>query len=163
MDSISITVTGRVGANPRQGTTKAGRAWASFTLAADVPVRNSGGDREYETRWYKVWCHGPLAEHVANSLTTGDTATIRADDVTCRTWNEDAPGQRARGQVELKAYEVSMSLRWDGAVSVRAPRAEAAGAGTVAEASGEVTDPWANSGQITQAPEVPEVLAGLTR
>ena len=44
MDSINITVTGRLGADPRQGTTKAGKPWASFTLA-DVPTRNGNGDR----------------------------------------------------------------------------------------------------------------------
>ena len=55
MDTINITVTGRLGDAPRQGTTKAGKPWASFTLAADVPTRNGNGDREYETRWYQVW------------------------------------------------------------------------------------------------------------
>ena len=160
MDSINITVTGRLGADPRQGTTKAGKPWASFTVAADVPMRNGNGDREYETRWYQVWCHGPLAEHVAQSLAKGDRATVRADDVNCRTWTEDAPGHRARGQVELKAYDVSLSLRFDGAVAVRAPRADAAPAST--DSAG--TDPWADGGQITAtAAEVPEVLAGLTR
>ena len=160
MDSINITVTGRLGADPRQGTTKAGKPWASFTVAADVPTRNGSGDREYETRWYQVWCHGPLAEHAAESLTKGDRVTVRADDVSCRAWTEDAPGHRARGQVELKVYDVSLSLRFDGAVAVRAPRAENAPSAT--DSAG--TDPWADGGQITAtAAEVPEVLAGLTR
>jgi len=129
VDSINITVTGRLGADPRQGTTKAGKPWASFTLAADVPTRNGSGDREYETRWHQVWCHGPLAEHAADPLAKGDRVTVRADDVTCRTWTEDAPGHRGRGQVELKAYDVSLSLRFANAVAVRAPSAEAAPAG----------------------------------
>jgi single stranded DNA-binding protein len=160
VDSINITVTGRLGADPRQGTTKAGKPWASFTVAADVPMRNGNGDREYETRWYQVWCHGPLAEHVAESLEKGDRVTVRADDVTCRTWTEDAPGRRARGQVELKAYDVSLSLRFGNAVAVRAPRAESAPAGTDSDG----TDPWADGGQVAATTtEVPEVLAGVTR
>jgi len=160
VDSINITVTGRLGADPRQGTTKAGKPWASFTVAADVPMRNGNGDREYETRWYQVWCHGPLAEHVAESLAKGDRVTVRADDVTCRTWTEDAPGHRARGQVELKAYDVSLSLRFDNAVAVRANRAEGTPAGT----DSADTDPWADGGQVAAtATEVPEVLAGVTR
>ena len=89
----------------------------------------------------------------------GDRVTVRADDVTCRTWTEDAPGHRARGQVELKAYDVSLSLRFDGAVAVRAPRADAAPAGT--DSAG--TDPWAEGGQAAAATAVPEVLAGVTR
>ena len=59
MDNINITVTGRLGDDPRQGTTKAGKPWASFSVAADVPTRNGGGEREYETRWYKVWATAP--------------------------------------------------------------------------------------------------------
>jgi single-strand DNA-binding protein len=159
VDSINITITGRLGADPRQGTTKAGKPWASFTLAADVPVRNGSGEREYETRWYQVWCHGPLAEHAAESLTKGDRVTVRADDVSCRTWTEDAPGHRARGQVELKAYDVALSLRFAGGVAVRTPRGEASAAST--DAGG--TDPWADGDQVAATPDVPEVLAGVTR
>jgi len=159
VDSINITVTGRLGADPRQGTTKAGKPWASFTVAADVPMRNGNGDREYDTRWYQVWCHGPLAEHVAESLVKGDRVTVRADDVNCRTWTEDAPGHRARGQVELKAYDVSLSLRFANGVAVRTPRAEGASAGTDSDG----TDPWAEGGQVAATAEVPEVLAGVIR
>ena len=162
MDSINITVTGRLGGDPRQGTTRAGKPWASFTLAADVPTRNGNGDRDYEPRWYQVWDHGPLAEHVAESLVKGDRVTVRADDVTCRTWTEDAPGHGARGQVELRAYDVSMSLRFANAVAVRAPRAEGAPAGGGTEAS-DGTNPWADGGQVAATAEVPEVLAGVTR
>ena len=159
MDSINITVTGRLGADPRQGTTKAGKAWASFTVAADVPMRNGSGDREYDTRWYQVWCHGPLAEHVAESLVKGDRVTVRADDVNCRTWTEDASGHRARGQVELNAYDVSLSLRFANGVGVRTPRAEIARAGTDSDG----TDPWADGGQVAATADVPEVLAGVIR
>jgi Single-strand binding protein family len=92
VDSISITVTGRLGADPRQGTTKPGKPLASLTVAADVRMRNGNGDREYDTRWYQVWCHGPLAEHVAESLTKGDRVTVRADDVNCRAWTRTLLG-----------------------------------------------------------------------
>jgi single-stranded DNA-binding protein len=159
VDSINITVTGRLGADPRQGTTKAGKPWASFTVAADVPMRNGNGDREYDTRWYQVWCHGPLAEHVAESLVKGDRVTVRADDVNCRTWTEDAPGHRARGQVELKAYDVSLSLRFANGVAVRPTRAE----GAAAPSDSDGTDPWAEGGQLAVTADVPEVLAGVVR
>jgi hypothetical protein len=48
---INILATGRLGADPREGTTKTGKPWASFTVAAGVPMLNPNGDREYETRW----------------------------------------------------------------------------------------------------------------
>ena len=107
VDSINITVTGQLGGDPKQGTTRNGKAWASFSLAADIPSRGRGGEREYQTRWYTVWCYDLLAEHVAESLAKGDRVTVRADDVTCRAWIPDGPGRQARAQAELKAYEVS--------------------------------------------------------
>jgi len=119
VDSINITVTGRLGADPRQGTTKAGKAWASFTVAADVPTRNTSGDREYDTRWYQVWCHGPLAEHVAESLVKGDRVTVRADDVSCRPWVDDSPERKPHAQVELRAYDVAASMRFETLVTAR--------------------------------------------
>ena len=54
---------------------------------------------------------------------------------------------------------MSLSLRFANAVAVRAPRAEAAPAGT--DSAG--TDPWADGGQVAANAEVPEVLAGVTR
>jgi single-stranded DNA-binding protein len=145
-------VTGRLGDAPQQGTTTKGKAWASFSLAADVPSRG-GGDREFDTRWYKVWVYGQLAEHVAASLVKGDRVTVRADDVSCRAWADDSPEHKARGQVELKAYDVAASMRWESLVTARAARAGAATAGV---------DPWAEDAPFEGGTAVPEVLAGVT-
>ena len=158
MDSINITVTGQLGGDPKHGTTRNGKAWASFSLAADVPARGRGGEREYQTRWYKVWCYDLLAEHVAESLAKGDRVTVRADDVTCNAWIPDGPGQQPRGQTELKAYEVSLSLRFSNAVAVRAPRADE----VPADAAPADGDPWAGPAPVDDGTTVPDVLAGVT-
>lgn len=165
MDSISITVTGKLGGDPRLGSTKNGKAWASFSLAADVPSR-AGGDREFETRWYKVWCYGALAEHVAGSLVKGDRVTVRADDVSCRAWTDDSPERKPRAQVELKAYDVAASMRFETLVTAKATRQGSTTAdsttadSTTAGSATAGADPWAGDGQ---AGEVPDVLAGVTR
>ena len=167
MDNISLAVTGRLGDTPKLGTTKGGKAWASFSLAADVPSRAAGGEREFEARWYKVWTYGALAEHVAGSLVKGDMVTVRADDITCRLWVDDSPERKPHAQVELRAYDVAASMRFETLVTAKATRsgtahAETANTGT-AQAGG---DPWADGGQVagtTGAREVPEVLAGVTR
>lgn len=163
MDNISIAVTGRLGDAPSQGMTKNGKAWASFSLAADVPSRNSAdGEREYETRWYKVWTYGTLAEHVASSLVKGDRVTVRADDVTCRAWTDDSPESKPRAQVELKAYDVAASMRFETLVTAKAARSGTAHTGA-AQAEG---DPWADGGQVSataEPREIPAVLAGVTR
>ena len=158
MDSISIAVTGQLGGKPKQGTTRNGKAWASFSLAADVPSRGRGGDREYQTRWYTVWCYDLLAEHVAESLEKGDRVTVRADDLTCQAWIPDGPGKQPRGQAELKAYEVSLSLRFSNAVVVRAPRAE----DVPADAAPADGNPWVDSATVDGGTAVPDVLAGVT-
>jgi single-stranded DNA-binding protein len=159
VDNISLTVTGRLGDAPAQGMTKNGKAWASFSLAADVPSRNAGGEREFETRWYKVWTYGPLAEHVAGSLVKGDRVTVRADDVSCRPWVDDSPERKPRAQVELKAYDVAASMRFETLVTAKATRQGS----TPADGTAEGADPWADGGQVSEGREVPEVLAGVTR
>lgn len=155
MDTISVTVTGRLGDAPVQGVTKAGKAWASFSLAADVPSRAASGEREFETRWYKVWCYGALAEHVTASLVKGDRVTVRADDASSRAWTDDSPERKARAQVELKAYDVAASMRFETLLTAKAARQ----ADAPADSTPAGTDPWASG----QAGEVPEVLAGVTR
>jgi single-strand DNA-binding protein len=160
VDNISLTVTGRIGDAPAQGMTKAGKPWASFSLAADVPSsRNTGGEREFETRWYKVWTYGALAEHVAASLVKGDRVTVRADDLNCRAWTDDSPEHKARAQAELRAYDVAASMRFETLVTAKATRQGSARADGATAGS----DPWADSGHVAQAPEVPDVLAGVTR
>jgi single-strand DNA-binding protein len=159
VDNISLTVTGRLGDAPAQGMTKSGKAWASFSLAADVPSRNSGGEREFETRWYKVWAYGTLAEHVAGSLVKGDRVTVRADDVSCRAWTDDGPEHKPRAQVELKAYDVAASMRFETLLTAKATRQGS----THADSTTADADPWAGGGQTGEAREVPEVLAGVTR
>jgi single-stranded DNA-binding protein len=163
VDNISLTVTGRLGDAPVQGVTKNGKVWASFSLAADVPSRNSAsGEREFETRWYKVWTYGVLAEHVAASLVRGDRVTVRADDLTCRAWTDDSPERKPRAQAELRAYDVAASMRFETLTTAKATRSGTAHTET-AQADG---DPRADGGQVSGATatrEVPEVLAGVTR
>ena len=159
MDNISLTVTGRLGDAPAQGMTKSGKSWASFSLAADVPTRNSGGDREFETRWYKVWAYGALAEHVAASLVKGDRVTVRADDVSCRAWTDDSPERKPRAQVELKAYDVAASMRFETLLTAKATRQGS----THTDSTAADADPWAEGAHVSEAREVPEVLAGITR
>lgn len=160
MDSISLTVTGRIGDAPAQGVTSGGKAWASFSLAADVPApRSGGGEREYQTRWYKIWAYGALAEHVAASLVKGDRVTVRADDLNCRTWTGDGPDHKARAQAELRAYDVAASMRFETLITAKATRQGGAADGAAAGA-----DPWADAGQAAGGTaEVPDVLAGVTR
>ena len=60
MNPISITVTGRLGDDPRTFTTRDGTDGVELRLALDLPARGTGGDGI--TRWVKVTAFGLLAD-----------------------------------------------------------------------------------------------------
>lgn len=161
MDSISVTVTGKLGSDPASGVTQSGITWAAFSLAVDVPARKKDrtDEHRFETRWYKVWCYDALADHVASSLVKGDMVTVRADGLNCSAWIDNTPEGNVRGRVELTACDVAASMRWETLTTAKRARTRPV-ASEVPAADG---DPWAGGGQVTTAAEVPDVLAGLTR
>ena len=110
------------------------------------------------------WVYGVLADHVTTSLVKGDRVTVRADDVSCRAWTDDSPERKPRAQVELKAYDVAASMRFETLLTAKAARQDntPAGAAPAGSAPAEA-DPWADGGQVSQGREIPEVLAGVTR
>jgi single-strand DNA-binding protein len=124
MDRVSITVTGRLGADPRLETTESGAAKAIMSLAAE-PRNGQDGP----TRWFKVVAFKHVATHVAESLHKGDYVTVRADDMYPWTWVDDVK-KEPRAVMVLLAYDVAASMRFDtlttGAAVRRAAQAEAA-------------------------------------
>lgn len=155
METISVTVSGRIGGDPMYGTTKNGKPMASFSVAAELPSRTQGG--EPQTRWYKVWAFGALANHVAESLVKGDRVTVRADDITYQAWTDDGPRAKPRAQVELTAYDVAASMRYDKLVTMRGAKCGL----SLADAPQGDGDPWADGGQVAPAQEAPDVLSGV--
>ena len=84
MNPISITVTGRLGDDPRSFTTRDGTDGVELRLALDLPARTAGG--EGITRWVKVTAFGLLASRTAASVGKGDRVTVIADDFTAEAW-----------------------------------------------------------------------------
>ena len=56
MNPITVTVTGRLGDDPRTFTTRDGTTGVELRLALDLPSRIPGGDGI--TRWVKVTAYG---------------------------------------------------------------------------------------------------------
>jgi Single-strand binding protein family len=110
MDRVSITVTGRLGTDPRLETTEGGTVKVIMSLAAEP---RSGQDGP--TRWYKVLAFKHVASHAAESLRKGDCVTVRADDAYAWAWVEDGPQDKpvARGAIVLLAYDIAASTRFD--------------------------------------------------
>jgi single-stranded DNA-binding protein len=111
MNPIAITVTGRLGDEPRTFTTRDGTAGVELRLALDLPSRVPGGDGI--TRWVKVTAFGLLAERSAASVGKGDRVTVIADDLIAEAWAANNSGE-PRARVALRAREIAASMAFDG-------------------------------------------------
>jgi len=150
METISITVTGRVADEPYRGTTSTGAALTTLNLEVSVPPVSAGADPG--TRWLRVVCFGILATRVADSIQAGDRVTVRASDLSTRAWVSDTTGKPA-ARITLRAYDIAASMLTDTLTTGQATRRHQ----FRAAASGEPSSLPASEQADAQ------VLAGLTR
>ncbi len=110
MNPIAVTVTGRLGDDPRSFTTRDGTDGVELRLALELPSRVPGGDSI--TRWVKVTAFGMLAARTAESVRKGDRVTVVADDLIAEAWVANGSGE-PRGRVALRAREIAASMAFD--------------------------------------------------
>jgi single-stranded DNA-binding protein len=126
MNPIAITVTGRLGDDPRTFSTRDGTDGVELRLALDLPARGSG---DGITRWVKVTAFGMLATRTAESVRKGDRVTVLADDLMAEAWTATGSGE-PRARVTLRAREIAASMAFDslrtGFAARKAARAAAA-------------------------------------
>jgi single-stranded DNA-binding protein len=127
MNPISVTVTGRLGDDPRTFTTRDGTTGVELRLALDLPSRTPGSDGI--TRWVTVTAFGMLDERTAASVGKGDRVTVLADDLMAEAWAANGSGE-PRARVTLRAREIAASMAFDqfrtGFAARKAARAAAA-------------------------------------
>ena len=133
MNPISITVTGRLGDDPRSFATRDNTPGVELRLALDLPSRIPGGDGI--TRWVKVTAFGTLAERTAASVGKGDRVTVIADDLMAEAWTSTNNGE-PRARVSLRAREIAASMAFDSLRTGHAARKAA----RLAAANGEPND-----------------------
>jgi single-stranded DNA-binding protein len=153
MNPISITVTGRLGDDPRSFTTQAGTAGVELRVAVEVPRGPSSGDSI--TRWIKVVAFGVLATRTAESVRKGDRVTVTSDDLMAEAWLTKSSGDarpEARAGLRLRATDIAASMAFDSLRTGYAARK----AQRLAAANGEPNDLPAH-----EQAEM-EVLAGVT-
>ena len=125
MNPISITVTGRLGDDPRTFRTRDGSDGTELRIAVEIPTRSGEG----VTRWVKVTAFGLLATRTAESVRKGDRVTVLADDLMAEAWAATGSGE-PRGRVTLRAREIAASMAFDslrtGYAARKAARAAAA-------------------------------------
>ncbi len=110
MNPISVTVTGRLGDDPRTFSTRDGTNGVELRVAVDLPSRSAG--RDNITRWVKVTAYGLLAERTAASVAKGDRVTVLADDLMAEAWTANGSGE-PRARVSLRAREIAASMAFD--------------------------------------------------
>ena len=133
MNPITVTVSGRLGDDPRTFTTRDGTTGVELRLALDLPSRVPGGDGI--TRWVKVTAFGMLAERTAASVGKGDRITVISDDLMAEAWTSTSNGE-PRARVSLRAREIAASMAFDSLRTGYAARKAA----RLAAANGEQTD-----------------------
>ena len=110
MNPINVTVTGRLGDDPRSFTTHDGTAGVELRLAIDLPSRTGG---ENITRWVKVSAYGLLASRTAESVRKGDRVTVIAEDLLAEAWLSTDNERQPRARVTLRAREIAASMAFD--------------------------------------------------
>ena len=147
MNPITVTVTGRLGDDPRAFTTRDGTAGVELRLAVEIPGRDQN-----ITRWIKVTAFGLLASRTADSVGKGDRVTVIADDLTAETWLSTGDDPQPRARISLRAREIAASMAYDTLRTGYADRKAA----RAAAANGQPTD--LPAGEQADA----QVLAGVT-
>lgn len=130
----------RVVDDPELRFTPAGKAVASFRLAANSRKKNesTGEWEDDKTCFLNADCWERVAENVAESITKGALVTVKGRLET-RTY-ENRDGEK-RTSLDLHVDDIGASLRYDPAKVMRSERRSE---GSAPAASAPADDPWAS-------------------
>jgi single-strand DNA-binding protein len=111
MNETTLTIVGNLTAEPELRYLPSGAARASFTVASTARRfdRQAGEWTDGDALFLRGVAWGPLAEHVAESLSKGDRVVVNGR-LRQRSF-ETAEGQR-RQVVELEVDDLGVSLRY---------------------------------------------------
>jgi single-strand DNA-binding protein len=132
----TVTITGNLGADPEIRYTPAGRACASFSIAATPRYRDTGTGEwaDGETWWVRCTAWRDLGENAAECLRRG-MAVVATGRLRARSWQ--AEDGTARSAVEMTVDDIGPSLRRATVKVTRTTREHAPATGTPA-----ARDPW---------------------
>ena len=115
----TLTIAGNLTRDPELRNVSGGRTVVSFSVAENRRWADKSGATQEAVTYLDVTAWGPMAEHVATSLHTGDRALVTGR-LEQRSW-EGSDGAR-HTKHELVATEVAASLRYAEATLTRATR-----------------------------------------
>ena len=134
--SATITLTGRLGADPEMRFAPSGVAVCNLRVVTDRRVKEGDEWVSKDTTWWRVVAFKQLAERIVERLAKGDPVVV-VGRVAGRDWEDQKTGEK-RTTFEVTADTVCLDLS---RVKDAAPRASAPAA----------DDPWA-SNQGADAP-----------
>ena len=132
--STTVTLIGKLGADPELRFTNSGKAVVALSLVTSKPVKGDDGKwKDEETTWWRVTCWDSLAENAAETLQKGDAVIVHG-----RTFTESYTTKEGEERTSLKvnAYNIGPALK---RVSAKLNRGERVAVKQVED------DPW-NSG-----------------
>lgn len=144
----TVNVVGNMTRDPELRYTPNGASVCNFGIAWNKRYQRNGEQVE-EVSYFDITCWGTLAENVAASLTKG-TRVVVSGELEQRSW-ETPQGER-RSKVEIKADDVSPSLRWASVEVTRNPRDDNFGGGGGGFGGGGASQPVQNAPAPAPAP-----------
>jgi len=115
----TLTIAGNLTRDPELRNVSGGRTVVSFSVAENRRWADKSGATQEAVTYLDVTAWGPMAEHIATSLHTGDRVLVTGR-LEQRSW-EGSDGAR-HTKHELVATEVAASLRYAEATLTRATR-----------------------------------------
>lgn len=104
-----VTLVGNTTDDPELRTLPKGGQLTTFRLAVTRRYKDNTGEVQRNTGFFNVACWGDLAEHVAETVSKGDRLTV-VGRLELDQWTDKDGGHRER--VQIRASDVSVSLRW---------------------------------------------------
>lgn len=114
--SNNITVHGNLGKDPEIRWTQAGKAIVEFSVSSKSGGDKTKPDQKIETTWFSIKAFGKLAEHIAATVSSGDTVLVtgrmKTDEYTKKNGESGS-------WTYLIANHVGASMQWNAWVKDR--------------------------------------------
>ncbi|OYO07195.1 hypothetical protein CGZ98_20060 [Enemella evansiae] len=111
-----VSMTGRLGTDVEERTTRQGVPYVSFRMANTSRFQREGHWVDGPTTWVSVRCYRQLAEHVSMSLRKGQPVVVTGR-LRTESWQDQSGGTRERTVLEAQA--VGHDLTWGATVFKR--------------------------------------------
>lgn len=122
MNSMSLTVSGRLGNTPALRSSASGTKWVRFSLATSNSYRDQDGNwRESETTWFNCKAWGSFAVNIAQSLRKGDPVVAQGRLVlgTYNHADKSTGAMSERADVSLHLTHIGVDLVHSSTVNVK--------------------------------------------